>query len=125
MSDSELIDWEQLEMIFGEEEDEFDEDMAELFHEFVEDGNGQFGKISAAELGSDQVIIAKESHKLKGSASNFGFTHVADILGHIEDDIATLTPEDFAQSLAAARAGFEKSIEIVMARYPGLAAGAK
>lgn len=37
MSDSVLIDWEQLEMIFGEEDEEFDEDMAELFHEFVED----------------------------------------------------------------------------------------
>ncbi len=125
MSDSELIDWEQLEMIFGEEEEEFDEDMAELFHEFVEDGNGQFGKISAAEFGSDRAIIAKESHKLKGSASNFGFTQVAGILGHIEDDIESLTPEDFVESLAAARAAFEKSIEVVMARYPGLTAGAK
>ncbi len=124
MSDSELIDWEQLEMIFGEEEDEFDEDMAELFHEFVEDGNGQFGKIDAAEFGSDSVIIAKESHKLKGSASNFGFTRVANLLGHIEDDIETLTADDFVKSLEEARSGFEKSIETVMNRYPALAAGA-
>ncbi|MDQ8184923.1 Hpt domain-containing protein [Pelagicoccus sp. SDUM812002] len=124
MSDSELIDWEQLEMIFGEEEDEFDEDMAELFHEFVEDGNGQFGKIDAAEFSTDRVIIAKESHKLKGSASNFGFTRVANLLAHIEDDIETLTAEDFEKSLESARADFEKSIETVMARYPGLAAGA-
>ncbi len=123
MSDSELIDWEQLEMIFGEEE-EFDEDMAELFHEFVEDGNVQFGKIDAAEFGSDRAVIAKESHKLKGSASNFGFTQVAKLLAHIEDDIATITVEDFEKSLEGARSGFEKSIETVMARYPGLAAGA-
>ncbi|MBD5780783.1 Hpt domain-containing protein [Pelagicoccus sp. NFK12] len=124
MSDSELIDWEQLEMIFGEEEDEFDEDMAELFHEFVEDGNGQFGKIDAAEFSTDRAVIAKESHKLKGSASNFGFTQVANLLAHIEDDIETLTADDFVNSLEAARSGFAKSVETVMARYPALAAGA-
>lgn len=124
MSDSELIDWEQLEMIFGEDEDEFDEDMAELFHEFVEDGNGQFGKIDAAEFASDRGIIAKESHKLKGSASNFGFSRVASLLGHIEDDIDTLTADDFVKSLEEARSGFVKSIETVMNRYPALAAGA-
>ena len=38
MRDSELIDWEQLEMIFGEEEEEFDEEMGDLFREFIEDG---------------------------------------------------------------------------------------
>lgn len=124
MSDSELIDWEQLEMIFGEDEDEFDEDMAELFHEFVEDGNGQFVKIDAAEWDTQRSVIAKESHKLKGSASNFGFSRVASVLGHIEDDIDSLTPEDFTSSLADAKRGFEESIETVVARYPALAAGA-
>lgn len=124
MSDSELIDWEQLEMIFGEEEDEFDEDMAELFHEFVEDGNVQFGKIDATDFSSDRATIAKESHKLKGSASNFGFSRVAGILAHIEDDIATLSSEDFSKSIQEARVGFEKSIEAVMARYPALSAEA-
>ena len=131
MSDLELIDWEQLEMIFGEEEDEFDEDIKEKvstqahgFHEFVEDGNGQFGKIDAAEFASDRIVIAKESHKLKGSASNFGFSRVASLLGRIEDDIESLTVDEFTQSLEAARSGFGKSIETVMARYPALAAGA-
>ena len=39
MSDSAaLIDWEQLEMIFGEDDEDFDEDMAETLSEFVEDG---------------------------------------------------------------------------------------
>ncbi|EDY84941.1 Hpt domain protein [Verrucomicrobiia bacterium DG1235] len=123
MSDSELIDWEQLEMIFGEEEDEFDEDMAELFHEFVEDGNGQFAVINSVEFEAERQRIAKESHKLKGSASNFGFARVACLLAHIEDDIETITPEDFSQSIAEARSGFDKSIETVVARYPGLSDG--
>lgn len=120
MSDSELIDWEQLEMIFGEEEDEFDEDMAELFHEFVEDGNERFNSIKSTEFEADRITIAKESHKLKGSASNFGFVRVASLLGHIEDDIETLTVEDYRQSLEDACSSFEKSIESVMARYQAL-----
>lgn len=120
MSDSELIDWEQLEMIFGEEDEEFDEDMAELFHEFVEDGNERFASIRGSEFDSDKVKIAKESHKLKGSASNFGFARVASLLGHIEDDISTLTVEDYRQSLEDACASFEKSIEAVIAKYQGL-----
>lgn len=123
MSDMELIDWEQLEMIFGEEDDELDEDMAELFHEFVEDGNGQFVAINNTEFDTDRAVIAKESHKLKGSASNFGFVRVANLLAHIEDDINTLTREDFVQSISEARVGFDKSVETVMARYPGLMAG--
>ena len=30
MSDSALIDWEQLEMIFGEDDEDFDEEKAEI-----------------------------------------------------------------------------------------------
>lgn len=123
MSDSELIDWEQLEMIFGEEDEEFDEDMAELFHEFVEDGNERFNFIKCTEFDADRVKIAKESHKLKGSASNFGFARVASLLGHIEDDIDTLTVEDYRQSLEDACRSFEKSIETVIARYHALSVG--
>ncbi|MBC2606971.1 Hpt domain-containing protein [Pelagicoccus albus] len=123
MSDSELIDWEQLEMIFGEEDEEFDEDMADLFHEFVEDGNGQFSLINGTEFEADKAKVAKESHKLKGSSSNFGFTRVAEVLAHIEDDIATLTFEDFSASISEARSLFDASIQKVMERYPALGVG--
>lgn len=108
-------------MIFGEEDEEFDEDMAELFHEFVEDGNERFASIRSSEFDSEKVKIAKESHKLKGSASNFGFARVASLLGHIEDDISTLTVEDYCASLEDACASFEKSIEAVIAKYQALA----
>ncbi|MBK1878191.1 Hpt domain-containing protein [Pelagicoccus mobilis] len=123
MSDSELIDWEQLEMIFGEDEEDFDEDMAELFHEFVEDGNIQFGKINESEFAADKTKVAKESHKLKGSASNFGFTRVASLLAHIEDEIESITRDDFLSSLEQARSGFDRSIATVMERYPALGVG--
>lgn len=120
MSDAELIDWEQLEMIFGEDEEDFDEDMAELFHEFVEDANAQFLKINESEFAADKATVAKESHKLKGSSSNFGFAQVAGLLAHIEDDIDTISLEDFSGSLTKAKAGFERSIASVMERYPAL-----
>lgn len=123
MSDSELIDWEQLEMIFGEEEEDFDEDMAELFHEFVEDGNVQFSKINENEFAADKAKVAKESHKLKGSASNFGFTRVAQLLAHIEDNVDSISVDDFNSSLQQARSGFEQSIATVVERYPALGVG--
>jgi len=123
MSDSELIDWEQLEMIFGEDEEDFDEDMADLFHEFVEDGNVQFSKINQDEFAADKAKVAKESHKLKGSASNFGFARVAELLAHIEDEIESITVDDFVSSLEQARAGFDQSIATVVERYPALGIG--
>lgn len=123
MSDSELIDWEQLEMIFGEDEEDFDEDMADLFHEFVEDGNVQFTKITESEFAADKAKVAKESHKLKGSASNFGFCQVASLLARIEDEIDSLSLDDFTSNLEQARSGFEKSIATVMERYPALGVG--
>ena len=63
MSDSgALIDWEQLEMIFGEDDEDFDEDMAELFQEFVEDGAERFGILKAASFDAEIDMRGKESH---------------------------------------------------------------
>ncbi|MDQ8202441.1 Hpt domain-containing protein [Pelagicoccus sp. SDUM812003] len=121
MSDSELIDWEQLSMIFGEDDEEFDEDMAELFQEFIEDGNARFDAIKDASFPEQKEFIAKESHKLKGSASNFGFTQVANLLAHIEDDIGTIASDDVSESLEKAMAYFKQSIDAVVSKYPPLA----
>ncbi len=120
MSDSDLIDWEQLSMIFGEDETEIDADMTELFQEFVEDGTQRFAAIREASFAEQKDYIAKESHKLKGSASNFGFAHVSNLLGHIEDDIASITQEDFEASLRGAMSAFERCVLEVKSRYPAL-----
>lgn len=120
MSDSDLIDWEQLEMIFGEDEEDFDDDMAELFQEFLEDAQSNFSAIEDASFGSDKEAIAKLSHKVKGSASNFGFSKVASILAHIENDMATLTEADYNHSLLEVESCFEASSIEVRNRYPGV-----
>ncbi len=122
MSDSDLIDWEQLSMIFGEDESDIDDDMSELFQEFVADGTQRFEAIKGASFANQKDYIAKESHKLKGSASNFGFAHVASLLGHIEDDIASIDQADFDTSLQKAVVGFELCVSEVVARYPSLKA---
>lgn len=122
MSDSELIDWEQLSMIFGEDEDEFDDDMAELFQEFVEDGLQRFAALKAAAFPEQKDFIAKESHKLKGSASNFGFARVAALLGHLEDDIESLDQQDLESTLNEAARDFDSCVEQVVGRYPALKA---
>ena len=109
-------------MIFGEDETEIDADMSELFQEFVEDGTQRFAAIQGASFAEQKEYIAKESHKLKGSASNFGFAQVSNLLGHIEDDIATITQEDFETSLSGAMAAFERCVADVKLRYPTLTA---
>ncbi|MCH6257348.1 Hpt domain-containing protein [Puniceicoccaceae bacterium K14] len=121
MSDSELIDWEQLEMVFGDEDD-FDEDMAELFQEFVEDANDHFTQISAEDFESSRELVAKLAHKVKGSCANFGFNGVATSLASIENGIADLALDTFNSLLATAKSDFQKSLEEVHSRYPALSA---
>ena len=120
MSDSGLIDWEQLEMIFGEDDEDFAEDMAELFHEFVEDGSNRLETIKGASFDSDRDSIAKESHRLKGSSSNFGFARVASSLANIEDNIDSISSDAYQASLSQAEADFFASIKEVEAKYIAL-----
>lgn len=120
MSDSGLIDWEQLEMIFGEEDEEFDEEMGELFREFIEDGRNRLNIIKGMSFDSDRETIAKESHRLKGSSSNFGFQCVADGLAKIEDNIGTISSEAYHAFLNQAEADFFASVKEVEAKYDGL-----
>jgi len=123
MSDTDLIDWEQLEMIFGEEDEELDEDMVELFQEFIDDGRERFGIIERTSFESDKDQIAKESHKLKGSASNFGFVKVSGLLAGIEDNIDTISKEDCERDLSAAKGFFESSFQEILAKFPALSQG--
>ncbi|MBT3483447.1 MAG: Hpt domain-containing protein [Opitutales bacterium] len=120
MRDSELIDWEQLEMIFGEEEEEFDEEMGDLFREFIEDGRDRLVTLKGTVFDSNRETIARESHRLKGSSSNFGFTRVATSLANIEDNIETISPEAYQTSLTQAEVDFFASIKEVEAKYDGL-----
>ncbi len=119
MSESEIIDWEQLEMIFGDE-DEFDDDMAELYEEFIEDGKNRLDSIKAASFPEEKELIAKESHKLKGSASNFGFAQMASLLGGIENNIDTITADTYHDSLSQAEVAFGASQQQVLAKYPAI-----
>lgn len=120
MRDSELIDWEQLEMIFGEEEEEFDEEMGDLFREFIVDGRDRLVTLKGTVFDSNRETIARESHRLKGSSSNFGFTRVATSLANIEDNIETISPEAYQTSLTQAEVDFFASIKEVEAKYDGL-----
>lgn len=119
MSDSGLIDWEQLEMVFGDEED-FDEDMAELFQEFLEDSEQHFKQILGEDFESSREVVAKLSHKVKGSCANFGFSKVAESLASIETNVVSITVDTFNTLLASAQADFKASVDEVVARYPGL-----
>jgi len=120
MSETELIDWEQLSMIFGEDEEDFDEDMAELYQEFLEDAVSRLQSLRSADFASEKEVIAKEAHKLKGSASNFGLAAMAAILGQIETEIEELSAEHYASALAAADSAYERSQKEISQKFPVL-----
>src|SRR5690606_23383928 len=107
-------------MIFGEDEEDVDAEMAELFQEFVADGSERFQAIRRTPFPGDRTTIAKESHKLKGSASNFGFARVAKLLGHIEDNIARITEDEYETSIGEAQIRFKECVSEIVSRYPAL-----
>ena len=120
MSDSALIDWEQLEMIFGEDDEDFDKDMAEIFQEFVEDGAERFGILKAASFEAEQDLLGKKSPELKCSTSTLGFSRVASQLANIEDNIESLSFEAFQASLLEAEKAFLASAVEVKNKYSAL-----
>lgn len=105
-------------MIFGEDEEDVDVEMAELFHEFVADGSERFQAIRSTPFPDEKILIAKESHKLKGSASNFGFARVAKLLGHIEDNIAAISADEYETSIGQAQITFKACVSEIVTRYP-------
>lgn len=105
-------------MIFGE--GEADEAMVDLYREFLEDGEKSLAKIRGISPSADREALRSEAHKLKGSASNFGFARLSEILAEIENGAAALSAEDCGRLVGEAEDAFAYSRRQVVGRYPSL-----
>jgi len=121
MINQESVNWDQLSMILGEEGEPVDEEMAELFRDFVDDAACRLAQLNSKDPVSDPDGVAQESHKIRGAALSFGFEQFASILETVERRVLELTPEEIERLLAGAGDVFEQSRNQVGRRYAYLA----
>ncbi len=122
MNSSNVINWEQLSLVVGDENEPGDAEMIDLYHLFVDDAGRRLRALAVPTAELDRTAVAKEAHKIRGAAASFGFDRVADILRTVETQIAELPPQRVGELLAEAVTLFEASLRGVVERYPALAA---
>ena len=103
---SELIDWEQLDMIA----DGYTPDFVEIYLEFLDQTPELFLVLEGHVAGGDVAGARDAAHKIKGSSVNFGFVGVSDPMSRLEQqakDKGNL--EGAMERLLEARGNFESS----------------
>lgn len=79
---SDVIDWEQLDMIG----DGFTPDFVEIYHEYLAEIPGLFASLREKIAQGDAAQASKVAHQIKGSSANFGFIGVSQPVAAIEMD---------------------------------------
>lgn len=121
MTYEQTINWEQLSMILGDEGDPIDEEMADLFRDFIDDADRRLDTLASLDPVSNPDGVAHEAHKIRGAALSFGFERFASILQTVETRVLELSPDEIERLLVAAREGFGRSRGEVERRYAYLA----
>jgi len=78
--ESELIDWEQLDMMA----DGYTPDFVEIYREFLDQTPDLLKVLEQRLLEGDARGVRDAAHKIKGSSANFGFVGVSDPMSRIE-----------------------------------------
>ena len=121
MINQDSINWDQLSMILGDEGDPVDEELADLFRDFIDDAARRLVELSSLDPISEPDGVAHEAHKIRGAALSFGFEQFASILQTVETRVLELTPEEIGRLMSAACETFEHSRDLVGRRYAYLA----
>jgi HPt (histidine-containing phosphotransfer) domain-containing protein len=111
MSDSPIVDWEQLDMIA----DGYAPDFVEIYREFEVDLPRILAETRDALAAGDAIRTSRAAHQAKGSAANFGFVDFSRVMAKIEleakagslaglDGQLEIATGFFQQSLAAVKA---------------------
>jgi hypothetical protein len=108
-------------MILGEEGDPIDEELADLFRDFIDDVARRLALLASLDPISDPEGVVHEAHKIRGASLSFGFERFASILQTVEGRVLELTPEEIGRLLKTARETFEHSRDLVRRRYAYLA----
>ncbi len=102
---SDVIDWEQLDMIA----DGFTPDFVEIYHEYLAEMPGLLASLREKISQNDAVQAAKVAHQIKGSSANFGFTGVSQPVANLEMEAKGGSLANAPAWLGQAEAGFEKA----------------
>lgn len=117
MTYAQSINWDQLSMILGDEGDPIDEEMADLFRDFIDDADRRLDTLSGFDPVSNPDGVAHEAHKIRGAALSFGFERFASILQTVETKVLELSPDEINRLLVSARELFGHSRGEVEQRY--------
>ena len=121
MNSALAINWEQLSLVIGDDENPADDEMKDLFRLFVSDAGARLRNLTGGPRPLDRTVVAKETHKIRGAASSFGFDHVAGLLRTIEMQAADMGDAILDEMLREALTSFETSVRDVQERHPNLA----
>ena len=103
---SELMDWEQLDMMA----DGYTPDFVEIYREFLDQTPELLRVLEGHVTGGDVAGARNAAHKIKGSSVNFGFVGVSDPMSRLEQqakDKGNL--EGAMERLLEARGNFERA----------------
>lgn len=121
MNSALTINWEQLSLVIGDDENPADDEMKDLFRLFVSDAGTRLRGLTSGTQPFDRTLVAKEAHKIRGAASSFGFDQVSNLLRTIEMQAADLAQGTLEGMLRDARSLFDASVREVQERHPSLA----
>jgi HPt (histidine-containing phosphotransfer) domain-containing protein len=120
MNSALAINWEQLSLVIGDDENPADDEMKDLFRLFVSDAGTRLRTLNDGARPLDRTVVAKETHKIRGAASSFGFDQVSNLLRTIEAQAQELTPGSLDEMLRDAQSTFEACVREVQERHPNL-----
>jgi HPt (histidine-containing phosphotransfer) domain-containing protein len=109
MSDSPVVDWEQLDMIA----DGYEPDFVEIYREFEADLPRIVHEAKQALEAGDAIRVSRAAHQAKGSAANFGFAGFSAVMSRIEEKAKKEDISEAAGDLASAEDVFRTSIALV------------
>lgn len=103
---SQLVDFEQLDMIA----DGFTDDFLEIYREFETDLPRILDTVKSAAQAGDASAMARAAHQAKGSAANFGLVAFSKLMATVESVGKSGTVEGGLQMTEDARKIFRESL---------------
>lgn len=106
MADSNVIDWEQMDMIA----DGYTPDFVDILREFVAEMPGLLSDLASQRTAGDLEKAGRIAHQIKGSAANFGFTATSQAAAAIEHAAKAGSWGDFDADFEKARSSWETAL---------------